>query len=66
MTTDDGLEQRVARIETRHAVDDVHRAHVSARLASIEDTLKWLMRLVIGTVVLAAIGIVLQQTVSLV
>ena len=47
------LEQRVIALETRSAVDDVHRAAVENRLTAIEDTLRWLVRLILGAVVMA-------------
>ncbi len=49
------LEARVRTLETRSAVDDVHRANVEKRLGAIEDTLKWLVRLVFGALLLAVI-----------
>ena len=49
----DRLEQRVIALETRSAVDDVHRAAVENRLTAIEDTLRWLVRLILGAVVMA-------------
>ncbi|KAA9009010.1 hemolysin XhlA family protein [Histidinibacterium aquaticum] len=50
------LEARVAALETRSAVEDVHRENVERRLGHIEDTLKWLVRLVIGSILLAALA----------
>lgn len=47
------IENRLNMIETRNAVDEVHRLNVENRLTSIEDTLKWLVRLIIGAFVLA-------------
>ena len=42
------IEKRLHSLELRSAVDEVHRTNVETRLRSIEDTLKWLVRLVIG------------------
>ena len=50
------LEARVRTLETRSAVDDVHRANVEKRLGAIEDTLKWLVRLVFGALLLAVVA----------
>mgnify|MGYP006286078821 FL=1 len=50
------VDRRVAALETRTAVDDVHRAMVERRLHAIEDTLKWLVRLVFGGLILSLIG----------
>ena len=39
-----------------NAVDEVHRLNVDKRLGNIEDTLKWLVRLIIGAFLMAAIA----------
>jgi hypothetical protein len=39
-------------------VDEVHRHNVEKRLGSIEDTLKWLVRLVLGALIAAALALV--------
>ncbi len=54
------LEARLHALETRSAVEDVHRSNVEKRLSSIEDILKWLVRLVIGALILAAIAYALK------
>ena len=54
------LEARVATLETQSAIDDVHRENVGTRLGHIEDTLKWLVRLVIGGLLMAGIAFVMQ------
>lgn len=48
-------EDRLAALETRNAVDEVHRQNVSIRLSAIEDTLKWLVRLMIGGLIVAGL-----------
>jgi hypothetical protein len=53
-------EIRLSALETRSAVDEVHRANVSQRLGYIEDTLKWVVRLIIGAVLMAVIAFVLR------
>lgn len=50
------LSTRISTIEIKNAADEVHRINVETRLASIEDTLKWLVRLIIGALILALIG----------
>lgn len=50
------FDQRLNALETRGAVDDVHRANVEKRLSSIEDTLKWLVRLILGALIMAALA----------
>lgn len=52
------IERRLSAIETRSAVDEVHRHNVEKRLGSIEDTLKWLVRLVLGALIAAALALV--------
>lgn len=49
------LERRIVALELRNAVDEVHRANVARRLGAIEDTLKWLVRLVIGGLLMAGL-----------
>ena len=54
------LEKRVTALETRGEVDAVHRENVNTRFLAIEDTLKWLVRLIIGALIMAAVGFALQ------
>ena len=56
----DQLERRIITLETRNAVDEVHRDNVSDRLGAIEDTLKWLVRLIIGGLLMAALTYAVQ------
>ncbi|MFG5382205.1 MULTISPECIES: hemolysin XhlA family protein [unclassified Yoonia] len=56
----DQLERRIIALETRNAVDEVHRDNVSDRLGAIEDTLKWLVRLIIGGLLMAALTYAVQ------
>jgi preprotein translocase subunit Sss1 len=53
-------ERRLNALETRTAVDEVHRAMVEKRLHAIEETLKWLVRLVIGALVVGFVGFALR------
>jgi len=57
---DGQIERRIVAIETRNAVDEVHRSNVAKRLGAIEDTLKWLVRLIIGGILIAALTFVIQ------
>lgn len=54
------VDNRLAALEKQGAVDDVHRGNVEKRLSSIEDTLKWLVRLVIGAIIMAAMAYALK------
>ncbi len=56
----DQMERRIVALETRNAVDAVHRDNVSDRLGAIEDTLKWLVRLIIGGLLMAALTYAVQ------
>jgi hypothetical protein len=47
------LDDRMSSIEKQAAVDEVHRVNVEKRLGSIEDTLKWLVRLILSALILA-------------
>lgn len=60
--TDDKLEKieiRLNGIETRDAVAEVHHNNVENRLKSIEGTLVWLVRSIIGALILAFIGFIM-------
>ncbi len=54
------VEDRLAVLETRKAVDEVHFANLTARLISIEDTLKWLVRLILGGLLLSGLAFLTQ------
>jgi len=61
--TDDWMrevERRIGQLETNAAVDAVHRLNVEKRLGSIEDTLKWLVRLIIGALLTGLIAYALR------
>lgn len=51
---------RLSSLETKSAVDEVHRQNVETRLSSIEDTLKWLVRLITGAIIVAVITFVMK------
>lgn len=53
-------ERRMNALETRTAVDEVHRAVVEKRLYAIEDMLKWLVRLVFGALLLGLLAFMLK------
>ena len=59
------LERRIIALEMRNAVDDVHRANVASRLSAIEDTLKWLVRLMIGGLLMAGLTYAMQGGLAL-
>ncbi|WP_322743260.1 MULTISPECIES: pseudouridine synthase [Marivivens] len=50
------VDRRLGLLETHVAVDAVQRDNVDNRLQAIEDMLKWLVRLVMGGLVMALIG----------
>ncbi len=50
------LNARVTVLETKSAVDEVHRGNVEKRLGGIEDTLKWLVRLIVGALLMGALA----------
>lgn len=64
LTRLDSLETRMTQQETQSAVDEVHRINVEKRLGSIEDTLKWLVRLILGAIVMAAMAFALTGGLS--
>lgn len=59
------LERRIVALEMRSAVEEVHRANVAQRLSAIEDTLKWLVRLVIGGLLMAGLTYAVQGGLAL-
>ena len=52
------LEARLAALETKDAVADVHRVNVEKRLGGIEETLRWLTRLMIAALIMAVMAFV--------
>ncbi len=56
----DGVEKRLIDLETHNAVNSVHRANVADCLLAIEDTLKWLVRLIIGALIVGGVTYVMQ------
>lgn len=48
------VEKRLQGLELRSAVDEVHRTNVESRLSGIEDALKWIVRLMVGGLLTAA------------
>lgn len=54
------LERRLTALEIRNAVDDVHRGNVGDRLGAIEDALQWLVRLIVGGLLMAALAYAVQ------
>jgi len=54
------LEDRVTVLELRNAADEVHHTNVESRLGGIEDTLKWLVRLIIGSLLIGLMGFIIR------
>lgn len=54
------VEKRLQSLELRSAVDEVHRTNVESRLGGIEEVLKWLVRLIIGALILGVIAYALS------
>ena len=50
------LEARVRGIENSNARSDVHHENVEKRLSGIEGNLTWLIRIILGAIVLTAIA----------
>lgn len=50
------MEARIQKIETAIAVDKVIGANIDARLVKIEGTLTWLVRLVMGVIILGLVS----------
>ena len=56
----DQVDKRLVDLETQNAVNAVHRLNVSDRLGAIEDTLKWLVRLIVGGLIVSMLTYVMQ------
>lgn len=54
------VDRRLNALELRNAAEEVHRQNVSVRLGAIEDTLKWLVRLIVGGLLMALIAYIVQ------
>jgi len=54
------VEKRLAALEKDKAVRDVVLGNLEARLASIEGSLKWLVRLIIGALLTALVAFILN------
>ena len=59
------VDERLTSLETHNAVDDVHRLNVTERLSAIEDTLKWLVWLMIGALIVVGLTYALNGGLSL-
>lgn len=59
------LEKEVNLLVTASEVRGVHQQNVETRLTQIEDTLKWLVRVIIGTILLALIKLLIDKGGSL-
>jgi hypothetical protein len=59
------MRDRVAKLEVSNAVDAVNHEGVDKRLSSIESTLQWLVRLIIGALILALVGFIVGGGVAI-
>jgi septal ring factor EnvC (AmiA/AmiB activator) len=54
------LEQRVSSLETRIAVAETNIKDIKADLDSIKNNTTWILRLVLGAIIMALIGLVIK------
>ena len=54
------LETRVASLEVRASGDSVRDENIERRLGAIEGDLKWVIRLIVGAIIMAVIGFALK------
>lgn len=54
------LEQRVSALETRVAVAETNIKDIKADLDSIKNNTTWILRLVLGAIIMALIGLVIK------
>ena len=57
----DDIRVRVTAVETEHQISNVHRTNVERRLAGIEDTLKWIVRLILGAIIIGILGFAMRN-----
>lgn len=50
------IDRKVMELDTRKLVDEVHRAAVERRLAFLEDSLKWIVRIIIGAIITGVVA----------
>ena len=50
------IDKQLQSLELRSAVDQVHRSNVEGRLSGIEEALKWLVRVILGALLMGAMG----------
>lgn len=60
------VDNRLNGLSTAKAVADVHDKNVEKRLSEIEDTLRWLVRLIVGAMLAAAVGFAINGGMSFV
>lgn len=56
----DAHENRITKLETHTAVEAVRSEHIQQSLKKIDDGITWVLRLVIGGLIVAAIGFALN------
>jgi hypothetical protein len=55
-----GVDKRLQSVETFQAVEANHRINVERRLGGIEQSIRWLIQLVGGALILAVVGFALN------
>jgi uncharacterized membrane protein len=59
------VEMKVATLETRLAVAENNIQNINEKLNKIESNTTWLLRIIIGAIILAVLGFVLTQGANL-
>lgn len=57
----EAVEVRVVSVEKSHSIADVVVSNIDRRLGSIEDSQKWIVRLIVGSIILALIGLAVMS-----
>lgn len=55
----DDHSERLTKVETTHTVNDVVMTGIETRLTKIEGLLGWIVKLIIGSIILALLSLVL-------
>lgn len=59
------LETRVTSLETRVAVAESNIEHINKKLDKIDSNTTWLLRIVVGVIVIAVLGLVVVSSPSI-
>ena len=59
------LKSRINEIEQKHVKAETERKHIENKITGVEDNLKWVVRLIMGSVIMTLMAVVLQGKIPL-